>query len=73
MAVSIRYSGQTVPVRFDRAAPEDEPAIHDAGDRAHVRKYGAGSDGIAATDQARATAVRIMPLADETQPSRETP
>ena len=69
---TIRFGGRTVPVRFDHAAPEDEPAIHDTIDRAYVRKYGGGSGGIA-TNRARATTVRIIPITDEAPIPHETP
>ncbi|MEV6171399.1 DUF2255 family protein [Streptomyces sp. NPDC051954] len=68
---TIRFGGRTVPARFDHAAPEDEPAIHDTIDRAYVRKYGDGSGGIA-TDRARAATVRITPIADEASIPHET-
>jgi hypothetical protein len=69
---TIRFGGRTVPVRFVPAAPEDEPAIHDTIDRAYVRKYGADSGGIT-TDRARATTVRLTPVADETPIPHEPP
>ncbi|MFE5189886.1 DUF2255 family protein [Streptomyces sp. NPDC056628] len=70
---TIRYNGRTVPVRFQRAAPQDEPAIHDSIDHAYVYKYGAaGSAGIA-TDEARATTVRITPITGTAPMRYETP
>ncbi|MFE5406969.1 DUF2255 family protein [Streptomyces sp. NPDC056580] len=70
---TIRYDGRTVPVHFQRAAPQDEPAIHDAVDHAYVRKYGAAASGGIATDQARATTVRITPLTAMAPMRHETP